>query len=83
MEGQGTDVRAARRLELRRAVLRLAITVVTVHAVMIGIWYLAGVSKSDDRTRLYFIVAWTVSTALVVAFQMRKVRRARNNILRS
>jgi hypothetical protein len=71
------DPRAAQRATLRRAVLDLVIGVVLLDAVAIGAYYLTGIAHAAPRTRTIFVVAWSVATAVLVAFLLRRVRLAR------
>jgi hypothetical protein len=76
-EGTPDDPRVVRRAALRRATLRLVIGVVALDGVAMAVYFLAGVQHASGQTRMYFTVTWTVATALVVAFLLKKVRAAR------
>ena len=68
---------AERRAALRKAVLQLVLGIVVLDAVVIGIWYAAGISHARYNTRMGFTVVWTIATALTVAVLLRRVRRIR------
>jgi hypothetical protein len=71
------DPRAARRAALRRTTLQLVLGVVVLDAVALGIWFLAGIARAPERTRMTFTVIWTIATAITVAILLRRVRRVR------
>ena len=71
------DPRAAQRASLRRAVLRLVIGVVVLDAVALAIYYLAGIDHAPSRTQTTFVITWSVVTAVLVAFLLRRVRAVR------
>jgi hypothetical protein len=72
------EPRAVRRAALREATLRLVIGVVLLDAVVLALYYLAGIAHAPPRTRMIFSVTWTVATAIVVAILLRRVRAARS-----
>ena len=71
------DPRAAQRASLRRAVLQLVLGVFALDAVAMGAYYLVGIEHTTYRTRIIFLITWSVATALVVAFLLRRVRAVR------
>jgi len=71
------DPRAPQRTALRRAVLNLVIGVVILDAIAMSIFYLTGIVHGPERTRWYFVIAWSIATAIVVAVLLRRVRRVR------
>lgn len=71
------DARAARRSELRKAVLQLFLGVLALDAVALAVYYLAHIDTSVPKTRMTFTVVWTVSTLLVVGTLLRRVRKLR------
>jgi EamA domain-containing membrane protein RarD len=71
------DPRAAQRASLRRAVLHLVLGVVALDVVAMSVYYFAGIEHASYRTRMTFVVAWSVVTALTVAFLLRRVRAVR------
>jgi uncharacterized membrane protein YeiH len=77
MTGPTKDPTALRRAELRRATLRLVLGVVALDAVALGVYSLAGIGHAAERTRTIFVVTWTVTTAVVVAVLLKRVRAAR------
>ncbi|MEP6992254.1 MAG: hypothetical protein ABJA80_15080 [bacterium] len=72
-----TDPRAARRSAMRRATLHLVLGVALLDTIAMGGYYLV-IAHAPDRTKLIFTGVWTVATALVVAFLLRRVRRVRS-----
>jgi hypothetical protein len=73
------EVTATKRAAMRRAVFRLILGVAILDSAALGVYYLAGISTAEPRTRLFFTVAWTIVTAFVVSFLLKKVRKARFN----
>jgi hypothetical protein len=71
------DPRAPQRAALRRAVLRLVMGVVLLHAVALSIYYGAGIAHGPSRTRTIYVIVWSVATALVVGVSLRRVRQVR------
>ena len=71
------EQKAAKRAAMKRATLRLIIGVALLDVAAMAVWYLAGVSQMEPKIRLYFTVVWTVATAVVVSFLLKKVRQAR------
>jgi hypothetical protein len=57
--------------------LRLVLGVIALDAVALAAYYLADVPHAAPRIRVFFTVAWTVLTALVVAVLLKRVRAAR------
>lgn len=62
---------------MRRATLQLVIGVAALDGVAMAIYFLGGIAHGPPRTRMIFTVVWTITTALVVAFLLKRVRRAR------
>jgi hypothetical protein len=77
MTNPAADPRAEHRAALRRAVLHLVLGVVALDAVAMAAYYLADISHTARRTQTIFAVGWTVATALVVAFLLKRVRQIR------
>ena len=71
------DPRAAQRASLRRAVLHLVFGVVALDVVAMAAYYFVGIEHASYRTRMIFVVTWSVATALTVAFLLRRVRMVR------
>ena len=71
------DPRAAQRASLRRAVLHLVFGVVALDVVAMSLYYFAHIEHASYRTRVIFVVTWSVATALTVAFLLRRVRLVR------
>ena len=71
------DPRAPQRAALRRAVLNLVAGVIVLDAVAMSIFYFAGIAHGPERTRWYFVIAWSIATAVVVMVLLRRVRRVR------
>ena len=71
------DPRAAQRASLRRAVLHLVLGVAVLDAVAMLAYYVAGIEHASYRTRMLFVITWSVATALTVAFLLRRVRAVR------
>jgi hypothetical protein len=71
------DPRAAQRASLRRAVLHLVLGVVALDAVAMAAYYFAGIEHASYRTRMIFVVTWSIATALTVAFLLRRVSAVR------
>jgi hypothetical protein len=71
------DPRAPQRDALRRAVLTLVGGVIVFHTVVASIFYLTGIAHGPERTRWYFVIAWSIATAVVVMVLLRRVRRVR------
>jgi hypothetical protein len=42
-----------------------------------SIFYFAGIAHGPERTRWYFVIGWSIATALVVLVLLRRVRRIR------
>ena len=71
------DPRAPQRDALRRAVLKLVMSVVLLDAVAMVIFYGAGIVNGPSRTRNVFLIGWSVATAIVVGVMLRRVRTVR------
>ena len=75
--GPVDDPRARRRAALRKATIQLVAGVVLLDAVAMAIYYGAGLAYAPSRTRMTFVVVWTLATAMVVAVLLRRVRMVR------
>jgi nitric oxide reductase large subunit len=62
---------------LRAAFLRLILTVIALHAVAIGVYYLTGIGRRSARAQYAFLGGWVVLTLLVVLAGLQRVRAAR------
>lgn len=71
------DPRAVRRTALRRAVLTLVLGVVALDAVALAVYFLGGIGHAPVRTQRIFTGVWLVSTVLVVAVLLKRVRTIR------
>jgi hypothetical protein len=71
------DPRAPQRAALRRAVLSLVAGVIVLDAVAMSIFYLTGIAHGPERVRWFFVIAWSIATAVVVMVLLRRVRRVR------
>jgi hypothetical protein len=71
------DPRAPQRTALRRAVLKLVMSVILLDAVAMTIFYGADIAHGPARTRNVFLIAWSVVTALLVGILLRRVRKVR------
>ena len=71
-----SEARKAQRAEMRRATLHLVLAVLALDAVAISVWYLL-IMHAADRTKSIYVGVWTISTALVVAIFLKRVRKAR------
>jgi EamA domain-containing membrane protein RarD len=59
-------------------VLHLVFGVIALDALAMAAFYFAGIEHASYRTRMIFVVVWSVATALTVAFLLRRVRAVRN-----
>ncbi|HEV7994610.1 MAG TPA: hypothetical protein VGP25_22510 [Gemmatimonadaceae bacterium] len=57
--------------------LQLVGGVLALDAVAMALYYFAGIGDASYRTRMIFVVTWSVATALTVAFLLRRVRVVR------
>jgi hypothetical protein len=71
------DPRAPQQNALRRAVLKLVMSVILLDAVAMTIFYGADIAHGPARTRNVFLIAWSVVTALLVGILLRRVRKVR------
>ena len=62
---------------MRRASLQLLLGVVALDALAMLVYFYGGIQHGSQNTRMYFTVAWTVATALVVAVLLKRVRTLR------
>ncbi|MEO7454776.1 MAG: hypothetical protein ABIY52_00845, partial [Gemmatimonadaceae bacterium] len=60
----------------RRATMQLIIGVALLDSAAMGVFYLF-FKDAPSRQRLFFTVAWTVATAIVVGVLLKRVRKAR------
>jgi hypothetical protein len=51
--------------------------VVALDVVAMALYYFANIEHTSYRTRVIFVVTWSVATALTVAFLLRRVRLVR------
>jgi hypothetical protein len=51
--------------------------VILLDAAAMSIFYLTGIAHGSERVRWYFVIAWSIATALVVAVLLRRVRVVR------
>ena len=63
--------------ELRRRTLILVVSVVVLDAVVIGIYYALHIRDRAIKTQESFVAVWVVLTLLVVATQMKEIRKFR------
>ncbi|MES2177380.1 MAG: hypothetical protein V4550_05910 [Gemmatimonadota bacterium] len=68
---------AARRTAMRRATLHLVLGIIILDAVALGAYKLFDIQFAPYKTQVMFTVGWTVATALVVAFLLKRVRALR------
>jgi hypothetical protein len=71
------DPRAPQHNALRRAVLKLVMSVILLDAVAMTIFYGADIAHGPTRTRNIFLIAWSIVTALLVGILLRRVRKVR------
>jgi len=71
------DPRAPQRDALRRAVLTLVGGVIVFHAVVASIFYLTGIAHGPERTRWFYVIGWSIATAIIVMVLLRRVRAVR------
>lgn len=71
-----SEARKAQRAVMRRATLQLVSAVFALDAVAIAIWYLA-IAHEAERTKSIYVGVWTITTAIVVAIFLKRVRKAR------
>jgi hypothetical protein len=62
---------------LRSAVLRLAISVVVLHAIAITIYYVADIALRPPSTRNAYLIVWMILTLAVVLPSLHRIRLAR------
>ena len=70
------EARKAQRAVMRRATLQLVTAVLALDAIAISLWYLT-ISHAAERTKSIYVGVWTITTALVVAIFLKRVRKAR------
>ena len=51
--------------------------VILLHAVAMTIFYGTGIAHGPARTRMVFLIVWSVVTALLVGVLLRRVRQVR------
>ena len=64
-------------MAIRREVLGLVVLVLVVDAIFAAAYFLAGVARAADGTKLLFTAVWTVVTLVVVVRGLGRIRRAR------
>lgn len=63
--------------DMKRELLIMIASVVVLHAVVIAIYYAAGIKTRAPRTQTIFVAVWTVLTLLLVLRGTGRVRAAR------
>lgn len=76
MKGRSGPVRASVS-EMRRQLLRMVLLIVAIGAAALTIYQVADLEHARERTTRIFTLAWTVANFIVVAVQLRRIRRAR------
>ena len=64
---------------MRKAILHLVLAVILLDAVALAIYYFGGIADGSPQTQRRFTWVWLVTTAVTVAFLLRRVRVIRNN----
>lgn len=77
----GSPERSPREIIKREILIMLAIVVV-LDTVAIALFYLLHLDRDGGTRQQTFVGVWTVLSFLVVAVQLRKIRRARFNAMR-
>ena len=75
-----TSARSPHYSELRRAVIRLAVSVIVLDAAAIGLYVALGVSAWTDRNQYLFLGSWIAATLLVVLSGLARVKAARRRV---
>ena len=78
--GTTTDARMAKRAAMRRATLQLVLGVVLLDAIAMLCYY-AAVAHASNQVKMIFTGVWTVLTAITVALLLKRVRRARHELM--
>ena len=76
---EGRDVP---RTTVKQALQQLVLGILGFDAIVLSVWYLTGMERAAPDARTRFAVVWMFATALIVAFLLRRVRRARMMPLR-
>ena len=71
-----SEARKAQRAEMRRATLHLVGAVMALDAIAIGTWFLL-IAHATERTKSIYVGVWTITTAIMVAIFLKRVRKAR------
>ena len=64
-------------MSVRREVLGLVGVVLLVDAIFAAAYFVAGIARARDGTKLAFTAVWTVATLLVVIRGLARIRRTR------
>jgi hypothetical protein len=67
---------------VRRAVLRLVVSVLVLDAIAVAVYFLGGLTAAEPRTRVTFAAVWTVASLIAVLIGLRQVREARATVRR-
>ena len=70
------EAKRAKRAAMRRATLMLIVGVGIFDTLMMGVFYLF-FKDSPNSQRIFFTVVWTIVTAGLVGYFLRRVRKAR------
>ena len=68
---------ANRRALLKKHLLTLIVSVVTLDAIMIGVYYGLGIRDRVNKTQQTFVAVWVVLTMIIVTTIMKRIRQAR------
>lgn len=63
--------------QLRKAVIRLVLSVVLLDAGFITLWLAGGIALRPERQRWIFVGLWTAATLVVVLVGLTRVKKAR------
>jgi hypothetical protein len=64
-------------VSVKREALALVVLILTVDAVFVGAYFLAGLPRAASGPRLGFTIAWTLVTLAVAVRGLTRIRRAR------
>ncbi len=62
---------------IRRHLIRMVLWVLAIDVVAITVYYVAHLSRADERTRMVFTFTWSIVTIVVVLTALRRIRIAR------
>jgi len=82
MLGSSPDPASAR-VAVRHHLLVMILAIVVLDAIAIPVFYLLHFNRDVGPRQNTYIGVWTLVSALVVAVQLRKIRRARLEAIRS